>query len=130
LRIVVVLGAAILGIGACSDPTSVTVETAVGNYEATILVLQDIDLLAAGGTLSLLLRPDSTVGGTLFVPEELGGPASVDMAGDFRVRDGFVTFSQPAPTFVRDVPFRWSNGFLSVMWSAGESNGEVRLERR
>jgi hypothetical protein len=130
-RSVVVLGAALVGIVACgTDPASVTIETVVGSYEATVLVLEDIDILAAGGSLDVSLRPDSTVEGALFVPGALGGPASIDMAGSFRVRDGFVTFSQAAPTFMREVPFRWSGGVLSVMWSGEGDGGEARLERR
>lgn len=116
--------------GCGTDPLAVTVETVSGDYEATELILQEIDLLAAGGHLHLTLNPDSTVEGELFVPEELGGPEAVDMAGDYRVRDGFVTFSQAARTFVTWVPFRWSNGTMSVMWESDGDSGSVRLLRR
>lgn len=128
IGIIAVLASLFHGCG--TDPLAVTVETVSGEYEATELVLQDIDLLASGGHLHLILNPDSTVEGELFVPEELGGPEAIDMAGDYRVRDGFVTFSQAAPTFVTSVPFRWSNGTMSVLWDSDGDSGSVRLVRR
>ena len=122
--------AAVAALIACgTDPTSVTVQDVVGDYEATELVLEDIDFLAEGGRLQLSLRADSTVSGELYVPEMLGGPLSLDMAGTFRVRDGFVTFSQPVPTFVSGIPFRWSGGVLAVAWEQGDQSGRVRLQR-
>ncbi len=126
-----ILLALTLGSTACgSDPTSVTVERVVGDYEATVLQIQDVDVLAAGGHLHLSLARDSTVSGELFVPESLGGPTSVDMSGTFRIQDGFVAFGLSQATFLDRVPLMWYPGGMGVSWESDFDRGVVRLVRR
>ena len=92
-----------------SDSTSPGV-TAVGAYTAVQWVTTggsgQTNQLVAGSTLKITLAGNGTTSGHLHIAASGGNPAfDADMAGTW-TQDGMtVEFSQPADTFVRDMPF-------------------------
>jgi hypothetical protein len=106
-RVVCGLAAAlIIGAAGCGDSTGVTDVT--GSYEATQFTFAGAvtgDVLAAGGSLSLMLSDGGTVSGQVDVPASVGGPFQADLAGTYTVSGDTVWFDQTADTFVRDVPW-------------------------
>jgi hypothetical protein len=102
----------------------------VGTYVATVLLGPgNEDLLAAGGSLTLMLGADGSVAGSFFIPASLGGPNTVDMAGTFSLAGNVVTFSQSADSFVRDVDWIWADDGLEANWDTGVGRASARLER-
>ena len=112
-----------------SDPVAPTMETIAGAYEATSFVAEGADILAAGGSLSLVLDANGTVSGSFFVPASVGGPLQADMAGTYSISGTSVAFTQEADTFVRDASWIWMNGVLEGSFGTGPGAVSVSLER-
>jgi hypothetical protein len=92
------------------DSTSPSTDPPAGNYNAIQFVTTGSsgqrDELMAGGSLQLELDPDHTTSGHLHVAASSNGPVfDADMAGTWTVTGNVVTVSQPADTFVRNMPF-------------------------
>jgi len=66
-----------------------------------------VDVLAAGGSLTIVLTPQGTTTGRLFIPGAVTGEGDfdLDLTGTYTQNDGIVEFSHTADTFVRDMPF-------------------------
>lgn len=116
--------AALAGCG--SNALAPTLENIAGTYEATSFVGGGNDVLAAGGSLTLILGTDFSVAGTLFVPASVGGPFTADMTGTFTLSGNTLTISQSADSFVRDADWTWDDGTLEGTFG----DGAVRLERQ
>lgn len=108
-----------------SDPAEpdITVE---GSWTADSFVADGVDVLAAGGSLFLILD-DGQVSGSLSIPEAAGGPLSANMAGTYEVDGAVVRFTQAADTFVRDAVWTWSGDVMEGVFGAGAVT--VRLVR-
>jgi hypothetical protein len=82
-----------------------------GQYTATTFTVVEsgntIDVLAAGGSLTITLTTSGTTTGQLIVPASVtgGSPLVASMDGTYTLTNGVVTFSQSADTFVRNMPF-------------------------
>jgi hypothetical protein len=112
-----VLLAALLGssaAGACGGSDSVTLTTTpaiAGTYQATVFQVTPagqpmIDVLARGGTLSLVIAADNSTTGSLSLPPSiLGSPFSANLTGTAVQTGNTVKFQQTADTFVRDLTF-------------------------
>ena len=116
-------------LAACGDdpaaPAAPSMEVVAGQYDAgtsfgalrftTTIDGETTDWLAAGATLTLTLDADGTVAGRLFIPgmDEDGGDMDEDMAGAWTLSGSTVLFEQEADTFVRDMPFTYTDGVLS-----------------
>ena len=114
---------------ACGDdpasPEAPTMAVVAGEYDATdsfgALTFtttadgQTTDWLAAGASLTLTLNADGTMDGRLFIPgvEEDGGDLDESMAGTWTLSGTTIDFQQDADTFVRDMPFTYTDGALS-----------------
>ncbi len=119
------------GACACSPP-----ETIVGTYHATRLrftpnAQSTVDALTAGSTLNLTLSSNGTTSGTLFVPASLnnGVQATYDLAGTYQ-SGTYITFSQSADTFIRDVNWTWQGHTLVTTGTAGGVQYDVVLTRQ
>jgi hypothetical protein len=101
---------ALAALNACgSDTTSPTVN-AGGHYSAVTFITTggsgQTNQLLNGSTVTLDLNSDGTTGGHLHVAATGSDPAfDADMAGTWRQDGMIVTISQPADTFIRDMPF-------------------------
>jgi hypothetical protein len=124
------------GIAACSYGTeSVRLD---GTYVASVFRVtpqgqSQIDVLGAGGSMTLTIGSNNAVTGTLVVPGSVtgGGPLSESMAGT-AARDGDeVTFTQTADTFVRDLTWSLSaEGLRVTNQTAGGASFTVTLSRQ
>ena len=119
LTLFVVAGLTLPGLVACDDdPTGPDRAEIAGSYEATTLIGHasdgDVDALAEGGYLDIVLRADGTTTGTFFVPEgdEDGSDLNADLTGTWAVDGDQVTFDHDADTFIRDVAFTYDDGRL------------------
>jgi hypothetical protein len=81
--------------------------TSTGSGEST-------DWLARGGSLKIELAPDGTTTGRVFLPgaDEDGGDWTADLKGSWSLDGTTVRFSHTADTFLRDTPFRATEGRL------------------
>ena len=116
--------------GACgSDPVAPTMGAIAGDYDATSFTADGMNVLAAGGSLTLSLGSGGTVAGSMFIPAQVGGPLQADMVGTYTLSGNSLTIDQAADTFVRDAAWTWSDGVLDGSWSGGGSSVSVRLVR-
>jgi hypothetical protein len=126
-RILVAL-VALAGCG--SDSLAPTMANVAGTYVATVLHGPGDDILAEGGSLTLVLDASGSVTGSFFVPASLGGPTTLDMAGTFSLTGSTVRFSQAADSFVRDVDWIWDDDSLEANWDTGVGSASARLQRQ
>ena len=112
-----------------SDPVAPSMEAIAGDYDATSFTADGMNILAAGGSLTLSLGSGGTVAGSMFIPAQVGGPLQTDMAGTYTLSGNALTIDQAADTFVRDAEWTWSDGVLDGSWSGGASSVSVRLVR-
>ncbi|HLB37993.1 MAG TPA: hypothetical protein VJL31_15580 [Gemmatimonadales bacterium] len=131
---------------ACTDPTldpppvesaaPPTVQEVAGSYNATTFTTREggvtIDRLAQGALLDIVLQADSTTTGRLFVPDgaEDGGDFDANLAGTWVLRGDTVEFDHMADTFVRDMPFVFSNNKLTGERTFGTTTVLVVLSKQ
>lgn len=120
----------LLSASACDDPVALTLDLVAGSYTATEFTADGQDILAAGGTLEMVLTSDGTVTGEMHLPASAGGPFTADLAGTFSVSDQGLTFTQAADTFIRDASWSWDDGALLGEWSNATSEVSVRMQRQ
>lgn len=128
------LGVGILMISCSSSTEAPPVDQVAGTYDATTFTLSgevEGDVLAAGGTLTMVLSPDGTTTGTLVVPAAFndGEQLVADMAGTYVVSGSQVTFQQAADTFVRDMTWDVGPGTLGASGAFGAVTVTVLLTR-
>jgi hypothetical protein len=118
-----------LAIGSCADPAGPRVSDIIGTYEATMLVAEGEDVLAAGGTLTLEFQGTGLVFGTLFVPASAGGPLTADMTGTWGLVDRTLVIDQSEDTFVRDAVWIWDDDVIDGTCCSASPTVTVRMER-
>jgi hypothetical protein len=103
---------ALAGCGGDDNPFSPTVANVAGTYNATLFTAtigsqQPTNLLSLGATVHVVLNPDGTTTGHIFVPDlgQEDGELDADLTGTWTLSGSTVTFSQTADTFIRDVEF-------------------------
>ncbi len=109
-----------LALAGCDSDVELVPADIAGTYEATRFTLEDggqtVDVLDAGGDLTLTLREDGTVSGSLVTPEELNeegeGNSRLLFGGTYALSGNEVTFDHEADTFVRDVVWTFDEGDL------------------
>jgi hypothetical protein len=118
---------ALAGCGGNDNPFSPTVANVAGTYNATLFTATDstgakLNLLSLGATVHVVLNPDGTTTGHIFVPDvgQEDGPLDADLTGTWTLSGSTVTFSQTADTFIRDVEFTAAQNSLE---SEGTFNG-------
>ena len=109
---------ALAGCGGDDNPFSPTVANVAGTYNATLFTATNstgtLNLLSLGATVHVVLNPDGTTTGHLFVPDlgQEDGELDADLTGTWTLSGSTVTFSQTADTFIRDVEFTASQNSL------------------
>ena len=109
---------ALAGCGGDDNPFSPTVANVAGTYNATLFTATNstgtLNLLSLGATVHVVLNPDGTTTGHLFVPDigQEDGELDADLTGTWTLTGSTVTFSQTADTFIRDVEFTASQNSL------------------
>ena len=104
----------------------------VGRYEATTFDTSvdgnELDVLAAGGSITVTLRSDRTVTGLLSVPAILDedGDGQYSLDGTYAVDGDVVTFTHEADTFVRNAEWTYADGTLRTQ----DFGTAIVLERR
>jgi hypothetical protein len=93
-----------------------------GTYVATVFNVAptgqaQVDVLAAGGSLTLTIASDNSTTGNLSVPASAnsGVPFTASMAGTVSLSGSIVRFQQSADTFVRDLDWTRSGSNLIVV---------------
>ena len=106
----------------------------VSSYEATTFTVTPtgqapINVLTAGGSLTINLMSDGTTTGSLIVPAGASGGTAINasMAGTFTRVGDTVTFDQDADTFVRDMDFTVSGSTLTGVENFGGGTVAVTL---
>lgn len=94
-----------------------------------------IDVLAAGGSLTITIAPNFTTSGALTIPASVnrGVPftASMDGTASYTSSAARITFTQAADTFVRDLTWNYTVSDLSVTnQTAGNASYTVTLTRQ
>ncbi len=129
-RASVILLVSSLAASACADPIGVRVSDIMGSYQATSLIAEGDDVLAAGGSLSLTFVGNGLVSGTLFVPASVGGPLTADMTGTWILVDRTLVVDQSEDTFVRDAVWIWTDGVIDGTCCGASTTVTARLERQ
>lgn len=103
----------------------------VGTWVATTFQITEagqapVDVLAAGGSLTITIAPDMSTTGLLTIPGSVvgGSDVSVSMAGTVILAGNTVEFQQLADSFVRDLGFRVSGRTMR----AGQTIAGVALD--
>jgi hypothetical protein len=117
-QLAAVLLAGVLGT-ACSGNDLVGNSTLMaGTYSATVFTVKpddaaEINVLGAGGSLTITISKSGATTGSLHVPASVeGGPLTASMAGTASVTELTVEFDQEADTFVRDLT--WSRAGTAI----------------
>lgn len=123
----------VVGVLACGDSNDPSSPIA-GSYTATTLRVTPageapIDLLAAGGSLTLTIDAENQATGTLVIPPSIEGGLNASMAGTAVVTVGTVQFDQSEDTFVRDLTFTIGDTELSADQTLSGDRYEVILAR-
>ncbi|HEX7942357.1 MAG TPA: hypothetical protein VF488_11165 [Gemmatimonadaceae bacterium] len=95
----------------CGSDSPTQPSSLAGTYVATVFTVtptgqSTIDVLAAGGSLSVTIASDNTASGSLSIPASVAGtPFNASMAGTVVQSGSTAKFQQTADTFVRDLTF-------------------------
>ena len=123
-RLLTLLAVLVVGLVGCDAVDDAPVADDVsGQYEAAVFEAdidgETVDVLAAGGALTVTLRQGGTVSGRLLIPEALAGGEEGDLpfGGTYSVSGNDVRFDHEADTFVRDAVWTYADGELRT--SAG-----------
>jgi hypothetical protein len=130
------LTALLIGSVACGDD-STDPSSIAGNYSATVFQVtltgaQPIDVLAAGGSLTVTISDQNATTGTLSVPASLNGgtPFTATMTGTAVITGTTVRFEQTADTFVRDLNWTIAGTTLTTTnQTAGGASYTITLTR-
>ena len=129
-------GAFALTLLSCSCGTEPTDPDATGSYAATTLTVVDgtqtIDVLVAGGSLTMTLQSDGSTSGRLFVPGggDNGQDLDENLAGTWTQTGVTVHFSQSADTFVRDASWTLVDRTLRTTYPSGSTTVTAVLTRQ
>jgi hypothetical protein len=117
-RSTLLLGTLLVGLAACNTTTDVEGEL-TGTYTATIFEItpegeSKIDVLAAGGSLQLIINDENRVTGQLVLPASIEGGINAPMIGTAIISGSTVNFEQTSDTFVRDLNWTRTGTSLTV----------------
>jgi hypothetical protein len=114
------------------DP--LTISAVVGTYTATAFTvkptgLATIDVLAAGGTLSIVLKDDMTTTGSIHVPAAVQGGFDASLAGTYVLSGNTITFTQAADSFVRDIAWTVDGNTITGVFTDTDASVSVTMTR-
>jgi hypothetical protein len=109
------LALSFLALGGCDSTDDGTI---AGSYETTrftaVIDGEPVDVLGAGGRITMTLREGGGVSGRLVVPVPPAedGEGDTPFAGTYARSGSTVTFDHEADTFIRDAVWTFSGGQL------------------
>lgn len=128
-KLLAVVSVLCTSVAACSDPVAPTMDSVAGSYTATSFQAEGENILAAGGSLTLVLTTTGQVSGQFSLPASVGGPLDADMAGTYELDGRDIDLDQEADTFVRDADWSWNDGVLTGSYGTGPDAVTVRMTR-
>jgi hypothetical protein len=107
------------GLAACETDTTGPEGPLDGTYTATYFRItppdeSEVDVLAAGGSLTINITENLATSGNLIIPSSITGGVTASMAGSATVSGTVVTFQQAINTFVRDLSWTRTSLGLAV----------------
>jgi len=124
-------------VSGCGSDSPSHPSSLAGTYVATVFRVtptgeSTIDVLAAGGSLSVTIASDNTASGSLSIPASVAGtPFTASMAGTVVQSGSTVQFQQTADTFVRNLTFTIvGNTLQATSQVAGAGSFTITLSRR
>jgi len=134
LALVTLASALVSGCGSDSptQPSSLAGTYVATEFRVTPTGQPTIDVLAAGGSLSVTIASDNTANGSLSIPASVAGtPFNASMAGTVVQSGSTVKFQQTADTFVRDLTFSIvGNTLQATNQVAGVGSFAITLTRQ
>lgn len=124
------------GCGGLYDPDPS--DSLAGTYVATVFSVTPtgqsaINVLAAGGSLTITIAANYSTTGNLSIPASVNGGTALSesMAGTATITGTSVEFQQSADTFVRDLTWAFATNTLSVNnQTAGGAAHTITLTRQ
>jgi len=137
-RITAGIGLAVAaGAIACDATTEPSMSEVAGAYTATSFTLTEgsatpVNELSAGATADIVLAPNGTTTGELFIPggNDDGSDFTASLAGSWTLSDNTVHFSQTADTFIRDMAFTVDGNTLVGDETFGTNRIRLTLTRQ
>jgi hypothetical protein len=124
---------ALAACGGGDDPFSPTVATVQGTYNASLFTATNsqgtVNLLSLGATVHVVLNPDGTTTGHLFVPDLGDGEIDADLTGTWTLSGNTVTFSQTADTFIQDADFTAAQNSLDGEGTFNDATVHLTLSK-
>jgi hypothetical protein len=124
-------------VSGCGSDSPSQPSSLAGTYVATVFRVtptgeSTIDVLAAGGSLSVTIASDNTASGSLSIPASVAGtPFTASMAGTVVQSGSTVQFQQTADTFVRNLTFTIvGNTLQATSQVAGAGSFTITLTRQ
>ena len=124
-------------VSGCGSDSPSHPSSLAGTYVATVFRVtptgeSTIDVLAAGGSLSVTIASDNTASGSLSIPASVAGtPFTASMAGTVVQSGSTVQFQQTADTFVRNLTFTIvGNTLQATSQVAGAGSFTITLTRQ
>jgi len=124
-------------VSGCGSDSPSQPSSLAGTYVATVVRVtptgdSTIDVLAAGGSLSVTIASDNTASGSLSIPASVAGtPFTASMAGTVVQSGSTVQFQQTADTFVRNLTFTIvGNTLQATSQVAGAGSFTITLTRQ
>lgn len=123
-----------LSVAACgNDDTPVSPLTIAGTYTATQLTTTTggvtTNQLAAGASVTLVLSPDGSTVGRLFVPASTSPALDVSLNGTWSLSNRDVDLTSSADTFLRDMLFRVDGNTLVGDQTFGATRIQIVLTK-
>ena len=119
------------GCGGGDDPTSPTITDVAGSYEATSFTTSTLGMttneLAEGSNASLLLRPDGTAQGDIYVASLNSAEA---FTGTWRLERNVVQIDTPADVIFDDLDFTVQGRTLTADESFGLTRVRMTLTKQ
>lgn len=122
----------------CGDADTEPSDSVVGSYVAIVFRVTPtgqplIDVLAAGGSLTITISSNNTTTGNLNLPSSVtgGAPFVASMVGTVSVTSSTVEFQQSVDSFVRDLTWERAGSTLLVTnQAAGSAAYTITLSRQ
>lgn len=121
----------------CGSTATQPSDSIAGTYTATTFRITPtgqgaLDVLAAGGALTITIAPNNATSGSLTIPASVtgGAPFSASMQGTASATGSVTTFAQAADSFVRDLSWgRTGTSFTVNNQVAGGASYTITLSK-
>jgi hypothetical protein len=132
LRYLAMAALVVIGGASCSEDDMLQ-----GDWDATTFTYAKtgsapVDVLAAGGSIHLLVAGDLSIGGSMKIPASVtGGEAvQVGLLGESYVQGNIVTLTPVTPTFISETEWHWSGDTMTGTKTTGGVTYVVTLTKQ